>query len=70
MEGICCVYSEWQEKMQRSRERKVEESILLEVCITQVNSSSAVIQPGALYLEKMVTNDLLYRSKLLAKKCM
>ena len=70
MEGICCVYSEWQEKMQRSQERKVEESILLEVCITQVNSSSAVIQPGALYLEKMVTNDLLYRSKLLAKKCM
>ena len=53
MEGICCVYSELQEKMQE------EESILPEVCI-QVNSSTVVIQPDALYLEKMVTNDLLY----------
>ena len=43
MEDICCVYSEceekmqrlreWEEKMQRSQERKLEESILLEVCI-------------------------------------
>jgi len=46
----------------------LEESILLEVCI-QVNSSTVVIQPGALYLEKMVTNDLLYGSKSHAKKC-
>ena len=32
MEGICCVYSELQEKMQRPQERKLEESILPEVC--------------------------------------